>query len=429
MKYKKRTSFGLLTVMIYFIYLKSTSKTGKLDPLVSESSQYRYFQKHYKKTPPVYQQKINDAGFFLEEHKILTSDGYILTAWRIPRKLSEPTFSDIKHEPIILQHGLFDSSFTWLLLDASHSLPLILAESGYDVWLTNTRGNAVSFEHENMNNFNSYDVYSKYWDFSFHEMAVYDLPANINYIKKITGFDKVSYVGHSQGGLIYNILYSINPTFIEESIKNYVSVGTVAAIFTAESKLIQLGAKFDMSWILNALKVKNFFCFNEKFYSIINNFCYYSNKICSLIVNFIVSNGKDTNRINPKKLFENFLYAPGGTSFKNISHWLQMYKNKRLAMYDYGKKKNRKIYNSDIPPEYDFSAFQNYKIKSLMYISDSDPFSNENDLKHLTDQLNKKYVTIRKMSNYNHLDFLWSEDAKDDIYKDIILFLQKNSIS
>ena len=146
-------------------------------------------------------------------------------------------------------------------------------------------------------------------------------------------------------------------------------------------------------------------------------------------MNFIVSNGKDTNRINPKKLFENFLYIPGGTSFKNISHWLQVYKNKRLAMYDYGKKKNRKIYNSDIPPEYDFSAFQNYKIKSLMYISDSDLFSNENDLKHLTDQLNKKYVTIRKMSNYNHLDFLWSEDAKDDIYKDIILFLQKNSIS
>ena len=130
----------------------------------------------------------------------------------------------------------------------------------------------MSFEHENMNNFNSYDVYSKYWAFSFHEMAVYDLPANINYIKKITGFDKVSYVGHSQGGLIYNILYSINPTFIEESIKNYVSVGTVAAIFTAESKIIQLGAKFDISWILNALKVKNFFCFNEKFYSIINNF-------------------------------------------------------------------------------------------------------------------------------------------------------------
>ena len=168
MKYKKRTSFGLLTVMIYFIYLKSTSKTGKLDPLVSESSQYRYFQKHYKKTPPVYQQKINDAGFFFEEHKILTSDGYILTACRILIKLLEQTFSDIKHYPFIFLHILFFSSFTWLLLDASHSLPLILAESGYDVWLTNTRGNAVSFEHENMNNFNSYDVYSKYWDFSFH---------------------------------------------------------------------------------------------------------------------------------------------------------------------------------------------------------------------------------------------------------------------
>ena len=62
-------------------------------------------------------------------------------------------------------------------------------------------------------------------------------------------------------------------------------------------------------------------------------------------------------------------------------------------------------------------------------MSDSDPFSNENDLKHLTDNLNKHYAKVKKMSNYNHLDFLWSEDAKNDIYKDIVSFIQNGNKS
>ena len=28
------------------------------------------------------------------------------------------------------------------------------------------------------------------------------------------------------------------------------------------------------------------------------------------------------------------------------------------------------------------------------------------------------------MKNYNHMDFLWSDDAKEDIYKPIVKFLK-----
>ena len=97
-----------------------------------------------------YQKIINEAGYYFEEHKIRTEDGYILTAWRIPCLLNESNTEIYKkRKPVILQHGLIDSSYTWLLLDKNHSLPFLLVDSGFDVWLTNTRGNAVSFEHEN----------------------------------------------------------------------------------------------------------------------------------------------------------------------------------------------------------------------------------------------------------------------------------------
>ena len=78
------------------------------------------------------------------------------------------------------------------------------------------------------------------------------------------------------------------------------------------------------------------------------------------------------------------------------------------------------IYGTKNPPIYDLSIFTKYKVKSYLYTSDSDPFSNIEDLNHLTKYLNKKYVTIRRLNNYNHLDFLWSDDAKEDIYMQVV---------
>lgn len=368
-----------------------------------------------------YQKIINEAGYYFEEHKIRTEDGYILTAWRIPCLLNESNTEIYKkRKPVILQHGLIDSSYTWLLLDKNHSLPFLLVDSGFDVWLTNTRGNAVSFEHENPEEYNSAKVDSKYWNFSYHEMAIYDLPAMVYYIEEKSGFDKVDYICHSQGGLIYFIMYTMNQTFINNNFNHFFALGTVISIFTSKSSLIKIGSYSKFPEIVDTLHINNILCFNKFFYDAISNFCKLLNKPCYNIINFIVSNNFDTKRINMNKLFSEFLYVPAGTSSKNIRHWMQMYNTKRLARYDYGEKKNLEIYGTKKPPIYDLSIFRNYTIKSFLYTSDSDPFSNVEDLNHLTKYLNEKYVTIRRLNNYNHLDFLWSDDAKEDIYKQVV---------
>ena len=372
-----------------------------------------------------YQKMINQAGYYFEEHKICTEDGYILTAWRIPCLLNE-TNMDLykKRKPVILQHGLIDSSYTWLLLDKEHSLPFLLVDNKFDVWLTNTRGNAVSFEHENPKEFDSAKIDSKYWNFSFHEMAVYDLPANVDYIKEKTGFEKVDYICHSQGGLIYFIMYTMNQKFIEDNFDHFISLGTVITTFTSESNLIKLGSYSKFPEIVDTLHINNILCFNKFFYDAISNFCKFFNRPCYNIVKFIVSNNFETKRINMSKLFSEFLYVPAGTSSKNLRHWMQIYNTKRLARYDYGEKKNLEIYKTKKSPIYDLSKFKNYKIKSRLYTSDKDPFSNIDDLHHLTKYLNDKYVKIKRMINYNHMDFLWSDDAKEDIYLPIINFLK-----
>jgi hypothetical protein len=39
----------------------------------------------------------------------------------------------------------------------------------------------------------------EFWDFSFFEMGLFDLPANIDYILEATKKNDLTYIGHSQG--------------------------------------------------------------------------------------------------------------------------------------------------------------------------------------------------------------------------------------
>lgn len=70
------------------------------------------------------------------------------------------------------------------------SLAYLLADNGYDVWLANARGTEFSKNHKTLNS-NS----TPYWNFSYHEMAKYDLPAIVDHILEITNQSALHYVG------------------------------------------------------------------------------------------------------------------------------------------------------------------------------------------------------------------------------------------
>ncbi len=154
-------------------------------------------------------------GYNFEEHKILTSDSYILTAWRISKNIT-------KNRPIVLNHGLLDSSFSFILNEKNESLAYLLADEGYDVWVTNNRGNKYSKEHTEMNSRND----KNFWDFTWEDFAEKDLPANIEYVKKIAKSDKVIYIGHSQGTLQLFIQLCLNPDF-KDNLAGFFGLGPV----------------------------------------------------------------------------------------------------------------------------------------------------------------------------------------------------------
>jgi len=99
-------------------------------------------------------------------------------------------------KPVLVQHGLTSDSNTWILLGAE-SLSVKLAKAGYDVWFGNNRGTRYSTGHLTLNPSKNSADRKQYYDYSFYELGKYDLTANIDYIRKLTGYDKITYMGHS----------------------------------------------------------------------------------------------------------------------------------------------------------------------------------------------------------------------------------------
>lgn len=143
-----------------------------------------------------------------------------------------------KKQPIILQHGLLDDSWTFFAFKPKFCLPFILAELGYDVWIPNTRGNIFSSENIDPNK-NSKKINSEYWNFSLDEISKFDFPANVDFVLNETKFDKLYYVGHSQGTMQYFMNYMLDSSFIKQRISKFIAVGTVPTIYNQVKILIK----------------------------------------------------------------------------------------------------------------------------------------------------------------------------------------------
>lgn len=93
---------------------------------------------------------------------------------------------------VFLQHGLFASADSWVI-NKEKSLAIHLAQSGFDVWLGNARGSKHSRKNRNLD-----EYWGKYWDFTIDDLAL-DLIENINFILRVTGYQKLGFVGHGHG--------------------------------------------------------------------------------------------------------------------------------------------------------------------------------------------------------------------------------------
>ncbi len=120
-------------------------------------------------------------------HFATTGDGWSLALHRyLP---AEPRFS----EPVVLCHGLGANRFNFDLVE-ERSLARSLAGRGFDVWSLELRGTGMSSRPGLFSPFS--------WAFDFDDHLDLDIPAALELVLRVSGSQKIFWVGHSMGGML-----------------------------------------------------------------------------------------------------------------------------------------------------------------------------------------------------------------------------------
>lgn len=89
----------------------------------------------------------------------------------------------------------------------------MLADLGYDVWMGNARGNRYSRKHVRNDPDGWRGNRRRFWAFSWHEIGLIDIPNMIDYVSRTTGFQRMHYIGHSQGTTAFFVMCSRRPEY------------------------------------------------------------------------------------------------------------------------------------------------------------------------------------------------------------------------
>uniref|UniRef100_A0A672VCD5 Lipase n=1 Tax=Strigops habroptila TaxID=2489341 RepID=A0A672VCD5_STRHB len=336
-------------------------------------------------------------GYPYEEHEVVTDDGYYLTMQRIPHGRDN---LETPKPAVLLQHGLVLEGSNWVTNLPNSSLGFILADAGYDVWIGNSRGNSWSQKHK------------KFEFHHFHEMAMYDLPATINYILQKTGQEQLYYVAYSQGTTTGFIAFSSIPE-LDRKIKMFFALAPITTNSNMKSPLVRV---LDLPEGLVKVRPCHTLVWcegkggNRKVSSL---------ETCSLFLmgfpsmqRINVSNGFLQSRID--------VYLsryPDSTSIKNVLHWRQ------VILPAVFLPQATLFVLQTTPP---FYKLENMKAPLAAWYGGKDWISAPEDvnitLPRITNVAYKKYIP-----EFVHFDFLWGVQAYEQVYKEILDLMERST--
>ncbi|KAG5307850.1 LIP3 Lipase, partial [Pseudoatta argentina] len=407
---------------------------------------------------------IEAHGYIAETHQICTEDDYYLTVHRVLPNDRVPSVSlnaDIintdatvmnsedhnlsisaesyqlletsgscissSRSPVILNHGLICSSADWVLLGPHKALAYVLCDNGYDVWLTNARGNTYCKSHK------YYSIKDRnFWDFSWHEIGYYDLPATIDYILEKTGHSKLYYIGYSQGATTFYVMGSERPEY-NDKIKGMISLAPAVFLENQKSLFLKFFAYFQnifelllyfliflrnyailfatnvFQWGTYICNINQWLPFNKWQSSILNTFLNnapypMTNGFCNFW--FYLIAGFGSKQIDKSMLPLIFGHSPAGSSVKQFLHFTQLISSGSFHKFDYGTKTNLSLYGSTQPPKYTLE-----RIKNVPKLTDN-----------LPNVIQTEKIAYEK---FNHIDYIWGRDARTILYNKIVTVLKK----
>jgi len=345
-------------------------------------------------------------GYCFERHEVVTEDGFILELHRVFKPMTSPpsspsiSSSSSSLIPVILQHGLFQSSGIFLS-NEKDSLAFVLADGGYDVWLGNNRG--VFPKHVSLKTSDA-----KYWDWTLDELGTYDFPAIVQYVCQQTKNQKVTYIGHSQGNAQAFLGLSRNPK-IADKIRLFVAMAPAFYVSPPKHWALRLMIKMKRNSFYFFFGRRDFvpiMCYLQANVTPVIFSCLSFNVFCYL---FNWSDALwDSARI-PKY----FLFTPRPTPCKLLTHWSDIIRVGTLHFYRKGEEDIKLCNVSDV------------RCPVAIFYSTGDTLVHGDGI--INDMCQKKIdiFHVEKIDKYEHMDMIWAIEAKDTVFPKLVNVLNK----
>ncbi|CAE7194270.1 Lipf [Symbiodinium natans] len=333
-------------------------------------------------------------GISVEEHFVHTDDGYILRAFRLPRP-SSPV--------VLLQHGILASAWCWLVNTVDKSLAILLWQMGYDVWLPNSRGNTFSRNHTTLKPF----LNKEFWNFTFDEMATFDVVANVRYVLNVSSQQKLTFIGWSQGTTqMFIAAQAQHKEYLDMHVNLFVALSPVSYLKHQTSTLLAVAKDFRLGQILEYAFPYDVFTWSE-LPTIGSLLCKVTfGKLCTLTIDVVCGSSPHDSEKAIANLAAHF---PAGTSVKDFDHYEQFLISDRFGRFDYGRAENVKHYGVPDPPSYNVSAIG---MPLALFRGSADTLADPLDVHHLSNDLkdNENVVFSKEYAGYSHVTWMVGVD-------------------
>nr|ACU57197.1 triacylglycerol lipase [Penaeus vannamei] len=299
---------------------------------------------------------------------------------------------------------------------ATKALAYKLADAGYDVWLSNMRGNTYSRNHVELD---PEDI--SFWQFSWDELAYYDVPASIDYVLGMTGAEAVYYAGWSMGTTVFWAMMSEKPEY-NEKVRAMAAMAPVAFMNNAEGPIMALAPySDDLDFMATLLGVGEFLPSSDLLDHFVETYCDSEAVTAEVCYNFLLLlAGPDPDEI-PKDFLPIILaHTPAGASVHTVNHYAQLVMSGVFDKYDYGLIGNLNHYGQNTPPLFNLSRVA---APVGLFWGSTDWLADPTDVARLAEGLPNLALNHKvDKEEFNHLDFGWGIHADELVYRHILDF-------
>uniref|UniRef100_A0A182QFD6 Lipase n=1 Tax=Anopheles farauti TaxID=69004 RepID=A0A182QFD6_9DIPT len=347
-------------------------------------------------------------GYEVEIYEVETADGYLLDLYRVSGRRAasgKPAQRPYRNAPIFLMHSLLSSCADWVLMGPDRALAYLLADAGYDVWMGNARGTRYSRKHRHLDP----DRSAEFWNFSWHEIGLYDVPALIDRVLNTTGHARLHYGGFSQGTMVLFVLLSERPEYNAKLI-DMQAISPSVYMYRLEGRIVRTFVSL-ADPLVGALEAagRNEILPNRRFIApLVKIVCADANvTVCRELLYDVA--GRNPSQVDDKMLRIFLGHFPAGASLRQLHHFSQIIRTARFAKYSPLRVQRRASSWTGQAPLYNLTRAT---IPVVVYYGRNDHVVNYRDALQLADEV-PNLAAVHQIADrrFTHSDFILAKNS------------------